>query len=163
MIDHTVTVRVATRLFAMAVILGSLVATLACSGPTLEEQKKQILNNKIHFEGLTVQAFTETWGKPAYTHRERMQFYVLENGNSMPRFRVPMGEAPEGWSNAFISEDSTFFGYPDRGELLGFVDGRLVYREQAPAAEVHSIGKMWAREDLFKTRLETPVPVTPVK
>ena len=145
------------------IVAAIVFSVMACSGPTLEEQKKQILNNKIHFEGLTVQAFMETWGKPAYTHRERMQFYVLENGNSMPRFRVPMGETPEGWSNAFLSEDSTFFGYPDRGELLGFVDGRLVYREQAPAGEIHSVGKMWAREDLFKTRLETPVPVTPVK
>jgi hypothetical protein len=144
-------------------MLGFFVATLACSGLTLEEQKTQIRNNKIHFEGLTVQAFLETWGKPAYTHRERMQFYMLDDGNSMPRFRAPMGEAPQGWSLGIISEDSIFFGYPDRGELLGFVDGRLIYREQVPAAEIHSIAKMWAREDLFKTRLETPVPVTPAK
>ena len=161
--DHADARRVTARMFAMMVMLCGVAATPACSGPTLEEQKAQIRDSKIHFEGLTVQAFMETWGKPVYTHRERMQFYVLENGNSMPRFRVPMGEAPQGWSNAIISEDSIFFGYPDRGELLGFAEGRLVYREQASAVEIHSIGKMWAREDLFKTRLETPVPVMPIK
>jgi hypothetical protein len=161
--DHADALRVTTRVCAITVMLGFFVATLACSGLTLEEQKTQIRNNKIHFEGLTGQAFLETWGKPAYTHRERMQFYMLDDGNSIPRFRAPMGEAPQGWSLGIISEDSTFFGYPDRGELLGFVDGRLIYREQVPAAEIHSIAKMWAREDLFKTRLETPVPVTPAK
>jgi hypothetical protein len=150
----------AMRAFVVAAVC---VSVTACSGPTLQEQKTQILNNKIHFDGLTVQAFLETWGKPAYTHRERMQFYTLDDGNSIPRFRVPMGEAPQGWSTKIISEDSTFFGYPDRGELLGFADGLLVYREQVSAAEIHALGKTWAREDLFKTRLETPVPVTPAK
>lgn len=161
--DHIDALRVTIRMFVATTMLSLCVATLACSGLTLEEQKTQIRDNKIHFEGLTVQAFLETWGKPAYTHHERMQFYMLDNGNSMPRFRVPMGEAPQGWSMGIISEDSTFFGYPDRGELLGFADGRLVYREQVPAEEIHSVGKMWAREDHFKTRLETPVPVTPAK
>jgi hypothetical protein len=161
--DYANVLRVTIRTFVTTTMLSLCAATLACSGLTLEEQKAQILDNKIHFEGLTVQAFLETWGKPAYTHHERTQFYTLDNGNSIPRFRVPMGEAPQGWSMGIISEDSTFFGYPDRGELLGFAEGRLVYREQVPAAEIHSVGKMWAREDLFKTRLETPVPVTPAK
>lgn len=138
-------------------------SVLACSGPTLEEQKAQILDNKIHFEGLTVQAFLDTWGKPTYTHRERMQFYTLDDGNNLPAFRVPMGETPQGWTTAFMSADSTFFGYAERGELLGFVGGLLIYREQVPAAEIHSIAKMWAREDLFKTRMEKPVPDTPAK
>ena len=153
-LDGTVCAPVAVAIF---------LSVVACSGLTLEEQKAQIQNEKIHFNGLTIQAFLETWGKPAYTHRERMQFYTLDDGNSIPRFRTPMGEPPQGWSTAIISEDSIFFGYPERGELLGFAEGRLVYREQVPAAEVHSIGKTWAREDMFKTRLETPVPVTPTK
>lgn len=147
----------------LLVVAAIFFSVLACSGPTLEQQKAQILDNKIHFEVLTVQAFLETWGKPTYTHRERMQFYTLDDGNSIPRFRAPMGEAPQGWTTAIISEDSTFFGYPERGELLGFVDGRLVYREQIPAAEIHSIAKAWAREDRFKTRLETPNAPTPAK
>lgn len=147
----------------LLVVAAMFFSVLACSELTLEQQKAQIRDNKIHFEGLTVQAFLETWGKPVYTHRERMQFYTLDDGNSVPRFRAPMGEAPQGWSTGIISEDSTFFGYPERGELLGFVHGRLVYREQMPAAEIHSIAKAWAHEDRFKTRLETPAPATPAK
>ena len=147
----------------LLVVAAIFLSVLACSGPTLEQQKAQIRDNKIHSEVLTVQALLETWGKPTYTHRERMQFYTLDDGNSIPRFRAPMGEAPQGWTTAIISEDSTFFGYPERGELLGFVDGLLVYREQIPAAEIHSIAKAWAHEDRFKTRLETPVPVKPAK
>lgn len=145
------------------VVAALFVSAMACSGLTLEEQKAQIRNEKIHFDGLTAQAFLETWGKPAYTHRERMQFYTLDNGNSIPRFRTPMGEPPQGWSTAIISEDAIFFGYPERGELLGFAEGRLVYREQVPAAEIHSIAKAWAHEDRFKTRLETPAPATPAR
>lgn len=147
----------------MTVMLSCFVATMACSGLTLDEQKTQIRNNKIHFEGLTMQAFLDTWGKPTYVHRERMQFYMLDDGSSLPRFRVPLGEAPQGWSTGIISEDSTFFGYPERGELLGFAAGRLIYREQVPAAEIHTLGKTWAREALFKTRLEAPAPATPAK
>lgn len=150
-------------MFAVAVLFGCPLAMTACSGLTLEEQKAQILENKIHFKGLTLQAFLETWGKPAYMHRERTQFYTLEDGNNIPRFRAPMGEPPQGWGTGILSEDAIFFGYPERGELLGFVEGALIYREQVPAAEVHSVGKMWAREELFKTRLETPIPVTPAK
>jgi hypothetical protein len=148
---------------AEVLLLGCLVAMTGCAGPTLAEQKAQILDNKIHFEGLSVQAFLDTWGKPAYTHSERMQFFTLDDGNSIPRFRTPLGEAPPGWSMAILSADSIFFGYPDRGELLGFADGRLVYREKVTADEVHAIGKAWAREDLFKTRLETPNAPTPSK
>ena len=52
--------------------------------------------------------------------------------------------------------DGYFLGYPDRGELLGFLNDRLVYRERLSADEIHAIGKMWKRESMFKTRLETP-------
>lgn len=145
------------------VIAAMFFSVMACAGPTLEEQKTQIRDNKIHFRGLTVQAFLEAWGKPAYTHRERTQFFMLDDGNSMPRFRIPVGEPPQGWETRIISADSTFFGYPDRGELLGFVDGQLIYREQVQAEEIHSIAKAWAREDLFKTRMEKPTPPTPAK
>lgn len=160
---HAGTSRVLAGVFATAVWLGCLVALPACSGPTLAEQKAQILGNKIHFDGLSVQAFLETWGEPAYRRRERMLFYTLNDGNSIPRFRTPIGEAPPGWSTAIMSGDSIFFAYPDRGELLGFVDGRLVYREKVPADEIHALGKTWAREDLFKSRLESPNAPSPSK
>ena len=142
----------------LPVVAALFMFVAACSGLTLEEQKTQIRDNKIHFEGLTSQAFLETWGKPAYTHRERTQFFVLDNGNSMPRFRVPIGEVPDGWGSKTISDDALFYGYPDRGELLGFAEGRLVYREQVSADEIHKIGKAWAYEGRFKTRLDSSGP-----
>ncbi len=151
----------AWRMMGAVLLLGCLAAMTACAAPTLAEQKAQILDNKIHFDGLSTQAFLDTWGKPAYQHRERMQFYTLENGNSIPRFRTPMGEPPQGWTMGIISEDSVFFGYPDRGEILGFAAGRLVYREQVAADEVHALGKTWAMEERFKTRLESPNAPSP--
>ncbi len=154
-------IAMASRMMVAVLLLGCLVAMTACSAPTLAEQKAQILDNKIHFDGLSIQAFLDTWGKPAYQHRERMQFYTLENGNSIPRFRTPMGEPPQGWTMGIISEDSVFFGYPDRGELLGFAAGRLVYREKVSADDVHALGKTWAMEDRFKTRLESPNAPSP--
>ncbi len=135
---------------------------LACSGPTLDEQKMQIRDNKITFKGLTIQAFLDTWGRPTYQHRELTVFYLMDDGNSIPRFRVSMGEAPEGWTEGAMAAEGVFFGYADRGELLGFVDGRLVYRQQVPAEEVHAAGKQWAHEQRFKTRLEMPAPAKPV-
>jgi len=144
-------------------LLGCLVAATACSSPTLAEQRAQILEHKIHFDGLSMQAFLDTWGEPTYRHRERMQFYTLSDGNSVPRFRVPLGEPPPGWSTAILSGDAVFFGYADRGELLGFAEGRLVYREKVPAKEIHELGKTWAREERFKTRLESPNVPTPPK
>jgi hypothetical protein len=141
-------------------------SVMACAGPTLEEQKAQIRDNKITFKGLTTQAFLDTWGKPTYQYRELTVFYLLEDGNSIPRFRVPMGESPEGWKTGVMAAEAVFFGYADRGELLGFVDGQLVYRQQVPAEEVHAAGKMWAHEQRFKTRLESPAstaPATPAK
>ena len=54
------------------------------------------------------------------------------------------------------AEDGYFLAYPDRRELLGFLNDRLVYRERLSADEIHTIGKMWKRESMFKTRLETP-------
>lgn len=152
----------ASNLLLLAVTAISF-ALLACAGPTLAEQKAQILDDKIHFDGLSIQAFLETWGKPAYQHSERMQFFTLDDGNSIPRFRAPMGVPPQGWATAIISADSVFFGYPDRGEFLGFANGILVYREKMPADEIHSIAKTWAMEDRFKTRLETPNQPTPSK
>jgi hypothetical protein len=81
----------------------------------------------------------------------------------MPRFRVPLGEPPQGWTTVIIYDDSLFYGYADRGELLGFAEGHLVYREQLPAAEIHSIGKAWAKDDQFKSRLESPGAPAPAQ
>ncbi len=162
--NHADALRVATRMLVVTVLLSCVGAMLACVWPTLEEQKAQILDNKITFKGkrLTTQAFLDTWGKPTYQHRELTVFYLMDDGNSIPRFRVSMGEAPEGWTEGAMAAEGVFFGYADRGELLGFVDGRLVYRQQVPAEEIHAVGKQWAHEQRFKTRLETPAPTKPV-
>lgn len=136
----------------MLLILSSF---LACHSLTLDEQKLLIQNGDLRFRALTPRAFVESWGKPPYVYVERTQFYTVANGNAIPRFRVPPGEPPPGWTAGVISDEAVFLGYPDHGEVLGFIEGRLVYREKLPADEVHTIGKIWQRESMFKTRLET--------
>ena len=124
--------------------------------PPLEEQKARILSHEIALQTLTIQAFLEAWGKPTYAHSESMQFFPVADGNYIPRFRVPLGEVPPGWDHSIVSEPALFLGYADRGELLGFLEERLVYREQMPAEQIHAIATQWKREELFKTRLEAP-------
>jgi hypothetical protein len=146
----------------LVLLVSITLSATACAGPTLEEQKTHIRDNKITFKALTMQAFLDTWGKPTYRHHELTIFYLMGDGNSIPRFRVPMGEAPEGWETGAMAAEAVFFGYADRGELLGFVEGRLVYRQHVPEEEVHAVGKLWAHEQRFKSRLEAPVPAKPV-
>jgi hypothetical protein len=122
--------------------------------PPLDEQKAWIQKNQIRTQVLGRQAFLETWGKPTYEHYEWTQFFPLENGNYIPAFRVPLGEAPPGWDSGAVYGDALFFGYVDRGELLGFLDGRLVYRERLSAEEIHLLAKKWKKEELFKTGIE---------
>ncbi len=134
-----------------------LVMTGACGlfrGPTLAEQKAQIMNGDIRVRVLTRQAFLETWGPAGYQHRQRTQFYPIKDGRWVPQFRVPLGEAPLHWDLSVRSEVGIFFGYPDRGELLGFIENRLVYREKLSPEEVHAIGLVWKRDRLTRTRLE---------
>ncbi len=127
----------------------------ACGAlPSPEEQKTRIQRDEIRLHTLTSTAFLETWGPPTYQHHELTQFFRVENGNYVPRFLVPLGEAPPGWDSSFVSGEANFLGYADRGELLGFLEDRLVYREQMPSERIHAIGKLWEREAQFKTRLE---------
>jgi hypothetical protein len=131
-----------------------------CAVP-LEEQKAHIRKNSLPFQVLTTQAFLETWGKPTYVHQENTQFYPVKTGNYVPRFRAPLGEAPAGWDASVVSEPAVFLGYVDRGELLGFIDNHLVYREQMTASQIHEIAKNWQHEAIFKTRLETDLSASP--
>ncbi len=142
------------------VLVPILVMAGACGSPRLPplpEQKARIMNEDIRPRVLTMQAFLETWGPAGYEHRERTQFYPVKNGNWVPQFRVPLGEAPPEWQTAVVSEEGFFWGYPDRGELLGFIEHRLVYREKLSADEVHAIGAAWKRDRLFRTTLEKAV------
>jgi len=122
--------------------------------PSLEEQKAQILRGEIRLKKLTSQAFVEAWGKPTYLHQQRTQFYPVRNGNLLPQFRVPVGEAPPNWESGVVSEEGVFLGYEDRGELLGFLQGLLVYREQVSPDEVRAVGKEWKKSKLFQTNME---------
>lgn len=124
--------------------------------PPLEEQKALIQNGDIRLRSLSSQAFIEVWGPPTYERREQTQFFVVDSGMYIPRFRVPLGESPPGWDSLMASGEAYFLGYVDQGELLGFLGDRLVYREQMPAEQIHLVGKQWKKEDLFKTKLETP-------
>jgi len=83
-----------------------------------------------------------------------MQFFPVENGNYIPLFRIPPGEPPPGWDSTVVSGEARFLGYADRGELLGFLEDRLVYREHLSSEKIHAIGKVWKEEALFKTRPE---------
>jgi hypothetical protein len=136
----------------------ALSLTACKTAPTIDEQKSHILSGDLRTRTLTTRAFLETWGNPTYQVRERMQFYPVKNGNYVPRFRVPIGEAPADWDSTVVTGDSLFFGYADRGELLGFINDRLVYSEAMSAEEVHAIGNMWKRESLFKTPMEKGLP-----
>ncbi len=136
----------------LAAILVVLVS--GCAVP-LEEQKAHIRKHNLPFHVLSARAFLETWGKPTYAHQENTQFYPVKSGNYVPRFRAPLGEPPPGWDATVVSEPAIFLGYVDRGELLGFIDDRLVYREQMAASQIHEIGRNWQHEAIFKTRLET--------
>ena len=122
--------------------------------PSLDEQKARIQRDQIRFHTLTSAAFLETWGLPTYEYQEQTQFFPVENGNFIPRFRIPTGEPPPGWDSTVVSGEARFLGYADRGELLGFLEDRLVYRERMPSEKIHAIGKLWKREALFKTRVE---------
>lgn len=128
--------------------------------PSLDEQKARIQRDDIRLHTLTSAAFLDTWGLPTYEHEELTQFFPVENGNFIPVFRTPPGEPPPGWDSAVVLGEARFLGYADRGELLGFLEDRLVYREQLPSEKIHAIGKVWKKEARFKTRMERePLPL----
>lgn len=142
----------ATFLCAAALLLAGACSFAAL--PPLDEQASHILNHDIRLHSLTTEAFLQAWGRPTYEHRQRTQFYPVKDGNLIPQFRVPLGQAPNDWQAAIVSEEGYFLAYAERGELLGFIEDRLVFHEQAPAEEIHSIGRAWANQRIFRTRLE---------
>jgi hypothetical protein len=132
--------------------------TAACGPPfvlpPLDKQKTSITSGEIRLHALSSKAFLETWGRPTYAYRARTQFFPLGNGNYIPHFRVTTGEPPPGWDSTTVLEPALFLAYADRGEVLGFIDNRLVYREQMPAEQVLAIVRWWKSEDLSRTDLE---------
>jgi hypothetical protein len=136
------------------VTLAMLLLFGGCAGPSLEEQKRQIQNQNLQLRLLTSEAFLGTWGHPTYQYEALVQFYPLNDGQLVPSFLVPTGEAPPNWDSTILSGVGRFFAYADQGEVLGFLDNRLVYRAHVLSADVHRLGKVWAAELKFRTRTE---------
>ena len=149
--DSTLPTCVASVLPVFMILAGACGSVIL---PSLDEQKARIQRDEIRLHTLTSAAFLQTWGLPTYEHQELMQFFPVENGNFIPLFRTPTGEPPPGWDSTVASGEARFLGYADRGELLGFLEDRLVYREHLSSEKIHAIGKVWKEEALFKTRVE---------
>ena len=132
----------------------------ACSGmPPLAEQERQILNNDLPLRKLEPRAFVRAWGMPTYQHTEFMPFFGMKDGSFVPRSRLAAGESPPGWEAGVDAGDALFLAYPDRGWLVVFLDEVFVYREELPAKKLHEMGRIWAHEDKFRTKLEMqPTP-----
>ncbi len=127
--------------------------------PSMDVQKAHIKNNELIGQVLTPEAFVQAWGTPTYEHGEQAQFLPADNGNWVPSFRIPLGQAPAGWDATIRTGDGYFMIYVERGELLGFLDRRLVSREKLGAEPLHAIGKVWKQEDIYKTGLEKSLTV----
>jgi len=127
--------------------------------PSLEEQTAHIRKNELLGHVIVPEAFVQAWGPPTYEHGEPAQFLPADDGNWVPSFRIPLGQAPAGWDATIRTGDGYFMIYVERGELLGFLDRRLVSREKLAAAPLHAIGKGWKQEDIYKTGLEKSLTV----
>lgn len=155
--DRDVSRRAGWAGFCVAAALGF---ALGCSWmPSLEEQSRHVKANELLLHQLTPPAFLDAWGPPAYQHVEFMQFFVMEDKSLVPRSRVAIGEAPGGWEVNLEAGDGLFLAYPDRGWLVVFFEGRLVYRESLTTVQLHALGRSWQHEDKFRSRFE--VPATP--
>ncbi len=123
---------------------------LAACAPSVEQQKAWVQQGDLRLEKISSRAVLDAWGAPAYQFRDFVQFYRLTNGQHVPQFRVPLGEAPTDWDSSADMGVGLFLAYPDRGQLVGFLEDRLVYFEKLPPETIHDIGKMWQREKQFR-------------
>ena len=130
------------------------VIVLAGCGLSLQEQERRIMNNDMPYRKLEPRAFVRAWGMPTYQHMEFMPFMGLKDGSMVPRSRLAVGEAPPGWEALFDAGEGLFLAYPDRGYLIVFMDEIFVYREELSADKLHEIGRTWAHEDKFRTKIE---------
>ncbi len=135
--------------------LAAVALLVGCGGlPSLPEQQAIVARGELPLHQLSSRPILTAWGTPTYASVQRVQFFPLTSGQWVPSFRVQLGEYPKDWDLSTVVGDGLFVAYPDRGEVLGFYEDRLVYRETLPADQVHGIGKQWQREARFKTRLE---------
>lgn len=128
------------------------------SMPPLGEQERLVRNKQLTVQRISPKAVVNVWGKPVYHHSEFTHFFVMPDKTMIPRSRVAVGEAPDGWEAGFEAGEGVFLGYPEQGWLLVFFDDQLVYREELKAEKIHALGKTWEYEDRFKTRLDGAPP-----
>lgn len=124
--------------------------------PSLEEQEQHIRNNDLVLRKLEPRAFVRAWGEPTYQRMEFMPFFGMKDGSLVPRSRLDVGSSPPGWEIGIDAGEGLFLAYPDRGWLVVFLDEVFVYREALSAEKLHEIGRNWAHEDKFRTRLDSP-------
>lgn len=139
---------------AMALLATAGFSMAACSGMSLAEQERKLKNNDLPLRKLEPRAFVRAWGMPTYQHMEFMPFFGMKDGSMVPRSRVDVGAAPPGWEATVDAGEALFLAYPDRGWLVVFLDEVFVYREELSAEKLHEIGRGWAHEDKFRTKIE---------
>jgi hypothetical protein len=148
------------RVFGVVwIVTYGLVLMSGCTGLSLVEQEQKILNNDLMLRKLEPRAFVRAWGMPTYQRMEFMPFFGMKDGSLVPRSRLPVGASPPGWEAGVDAGEALFLAYPDRGWLIVFLDEVFVYREELSAEKLHEIGRAWAHEDKFRTKIEVqPAP-----
>ena len=139
-------------------VYGLLVMS-GCTGLSLAEQEQKIRNNDLILRKLEPRAFVRAWGMPTYQRMDFMPFFGMKDGSLVPRSRLPIGASPPGWEAGVDAGEALFLAYPDRGWLIVFLDETFVYREELSPDKLHEIGRTWAHEDKFRTKIELqPAP-----
>jgi hypothetical protein len=148
------------RVFGVVwIVTYGLVLMSGCTGLSLVEQEQKIRNNDLMLRKLEPRAFVRAWGMPTYQRMEFMPFFGMKDGSLVPRSRLPVGASPPGWEAGVDAGEALFLAYPDRGWLIVFLDEVFVYREELSAEKLHEIGRAWAHEDKFRTKIEVqPAP-----
>ena len=148
------------RVFGVVwIVTYGLVLMSGCTGLSLVEQEQKILNNDLMLRKLEPRAFVRAWGMPTYQRMEFMPFFGMKDGSLVPRSRLPVGASPPGWEAGVDAGEALFLAYPDRGWLIVFLDEVFVYREELSPEKLHEIGRAWAHEDKFRTKIEVqPAP-----
>jgi hypothetical protein len=127
----------------------------------MAEQRRMVAAGSLVSQQVSRQAILFEWGPPTYQLIQRTQFFVLSDGNWIPHFRVKVGEAPPNWDFSTVFGEAVFWAYEERETVLGFYQERLVYRELLGKDQIQAMGKLWQREALFKSRLESPTSPMP--
>jgi hypothetical protein len=120
------------------------------------EQRRLIAAGGLPVHKVSRQAVLFEWGSPTYQSVQPTQFFVLSDGSWIPHFRVKVGESPPNWDLSTVFGEGIFWAYEKRETVLGFYQERLVYHESMGKDQIQALGKLWQRDALFKSRLESP-------